>query len=62
MGDTVYSSIPQAWIKRYVDQVIEMAGKLDDGGMRDATLLRAEHAMDLVRAWQSSPIHWKREK
>ena len=44
-------SIPQEWIRDYVDKLLLFAEKLD-GKMREATLLRADHAMDLVRAFR----------
>jgi hypothetical protein len=46
--------IPQDWIKGYVDQLLEIAKKLETGPLKDATLLRAEHAMDLVKAYRES--------
>lgn len=46
--------IPQEWIKNYVDQLLAVGSKLAPGLMRDAALLRAEHAMDLVKAWRDS--------
>lgn len=45
--------IPQLWIKDYVDSLLLLAAKLHEGSMRDATMLRAEHAMDLVEAFKS---------
>lgn len=48
------TAIPLDWIKHYVDQFLEVAGRLPEGKMRDAALLRAEHAMDLVQAWKES--------
>lgn len=48
-------AIPEEWIKSYVDQLLDMAGRLgDDSPMRSAALLRAEHAMDLLTAWRES--------
>lgn len=44
--------VDQDWIKRYVDQLLELASKLPTGPMRDACLLRADHVMDLVKSWQ----------
>jgi hypothetical protein len=44
--------IPEEWIKIYVDQLLAMAEKLPYGALRDACLLRADHAMDMVRAWR----------
>jgi hypothetical protein len=46
-------SIPETWISAYVDQLLVIAGRLPDGGMRDAALLRADHVMDLVKAWRA---------
>lgn len=48
------SSIPQTWVRDYVDKLLELAARLPEGGMRQATLSRAEHAMDLVEAWRES--------
>lgn len=45
--------IPQEWIKRYVDTLLQFA-KGFDGAMRDSSLLRAQHAMDLVAAFRES--------
>ncbi len=45
-------SIPEVWIKAYIDQLLEIAGKFPEGPMRDAALLRADHAMDLVKAYR----------
>ena len=44
------TDIPEAWIKNYVDQMVVVAAKFPKGRMRDAALLRMEHAMDLVKA------------
>ena len=46
--------IPQEWINKYVDRLLYAAGKLPEGAMRDACLLRAEHAMDLVKAFRET--------
>lgn len=46
--------IPQEWIKKYIDQLLEGAGKLPPGVFQSAVLLRADHAMDLVKAWRES--------
>lgn len=48
-------AIPLEWIKNYVDALLDFAKKFDKSGdspMRAAALLRAEHAMDLVKAWK----------
>ncbi len=44
--------IPESWIKAYVDQLLEIAGKFPEGPMKDAALLRADHVMDLVKAYR----------
>lgn len=44
--------IPQQWIKNYVDRLLTIVKELEPGRMRDAVLLRAEHAMDLVQAYR----------
>lgn len=44
--------IPQEWIRKYVDQLLEYAEKFGPGSMRDSCLLRAGHAMDLVKAFR----------
>jgi len=46
------NSIPEDWIKHYVDVLIASAAKLEPSKFRDAILLRAEHAMDLVKAYR----------
>jgi len=48
--------IPQEWIKRYVDQWLELAGRMKPGKMQDAALLRADHAMELVKAFRETEI------
>jgi len=47
-------SIPEEWIKRYVDQLLKAAQGLEPGAFRDAVVLRAEHVMDLVEAFRKS--------
>jgi len=47
-------AIPEVWIQKYVDQLLEIAGRLSEGPMRDAVLLRADHAMDLVKAYRET--------
>jgi hypothetical protein len=48
-------AIPEEWIKKYVDQLLLIAGKLShDSAMQQIILLRAHHAMDLVKAWRES--------
>ena len=60
------AAIPEEWIKRYVDQWLEIARILERGPMYESALLRADHAMDLVKAWRSRhdkaqtvPADWK---
>jgi len=47
-------NIPLEWIRKYVDQIIEVAGRMPEGKLRDALLLRADNVMDLVKAWKDS--------
>lgn len=44
--------IDQEWVKQYVDALLNFAGKAGPGPMQSAALLRADHAMDLVKAWR----------
>ena len=47
--------IPQEWVKKYVDKLIDMAKQFDENSlMRTTCLMRAEHAMDLVKAFRES--------
>lgn len=48
-------AIDQQWIKEYIDQLLDLAGKLPEGPMKQATLLRVDHVMDLVEAWRKRP-------
>ena len=48
--------IPQEWIKDYVDTMLSLAQRFNDNKMRDACALRAEHAMDLVRAFRERKV------
>lgn len=46
-------SIPLTWIKHYVDALLDSAEKFDVGSpMRNACMLRADHALDLVDTWK----------
>ena len=50
------NAIPLDWIKWYTNEMIRMAGSVDEGSkMRDAALLRADHVMDMVQAWEEKP-------
>lgn len=44
--------IDPEWVKKYVDQLLECARKFNTGPMRDAMLLRADHVLDMVKAWK----------
>lgn len=46
--------IPQEWIRDYIDQLLKVAGMYPDGLMKAAVALRAEHAMDLVKAFRDA--------
>lgn len=49
------SAIPEEWIKKYVDDLLAFAAQLDERtSMRAACLLRADHVMDLVKAYRES--------
>lgn len=48
------NAIPEEWIKKYVDTLTDTAASLPVGPFRDAVAMRAEHAMDLVKAWRES--------
>ncbi len=45
-------AIPDKWMKTYVDQLLDIAEKFPRGRMRDAALLRADHIMDMVKAYR----------
>lgn len=43
------------WIKQYIDTLLEFAKKHgSDSKMGQAAMLRAEHVMDLVKAWKET--------
>lgn len=47
------NAIPEQWIKKYVDQLLQMADKLGpETTIGKAMMLRASHAMDLVKAYR----------
>lgn len=49
----VSEPIPQEWIRSYVDELLKLAKAFDDhSAMHAHALLRAEHAMDLVKAFR----------
>lgn len=45
-------AIPEKWIKEYVDRLINIAKEFNDGPMRNAAGLRADHIMEMVEAWR----------
>lgn len=46
-------AIPMTWIQRYTKTMLDMAAKFDEGSkMREATLLRVDHIMDMVKAYK----------
>lgn len=48
-----WQPIDQDWIKRYVDQLREVASKWPvSSSMHAALVMRADHVMDLVKAWR----------
>lgn len=49
------NDIPQEWIKKYVESLLRVAQKFPEASsMRQASMLRADHAMDLVKAFRES--------
>ncbi len=47
--------IPQLWIKKYVDSLIEAAKLFEEGGtMRNSILLRADSILDMVKAFRET--------
>ncbi len=49
--------IPQEWIRKYVNSLLEVAKSLAAGSaMQNALILRAEYAMDLVQAFRNQKI------
>lgn len=54
--DTVSQKhIPQEWAKEYVDKLIDMAKQFaEHSPMHVACLLRADHVMDMVKAFRES--------
>lgn len=48
-------AIPEKWIRNYIDQLLDVAKGLPENSlMREAILLRADHTMDMVKAWQEA--------
>lgn len=51
--DAAMEPIAQKWIKQYVDELLEFAKRVGpESTMGVAAMLRADHAMDLVKAWR----------
>lgn len=51
----VMDPIPQEWIRDYVDSLLRAAELWPEGSlMREAALLRADHAMDLVKSFREN--------
>ena len=49
------NDIPQEWIKKYVNSLLEVAKSMAAGSaMQNALILRAEYAMDLVQAFRNA--------
>lgn len=45
--------IPQEWLKKYIEDLLGFAGKFGpESKMGQATLLRAEHIMDMVNSFK----------
>lgn len=57
------NSIPEKWIKEYVDTLIAYAAKIGpDTAMGKAALERADHAMDLVKGYRERSKEDAREQ
>lgn len=50
MGDQ--RSIPESFIRDYVDKLLEIAAAMQPSSFRDAIVLRADNLMDLVEAYR----------
>ena len=49
----VEKAIPEEWIKNYVDSLLKAAERFGSNSpMGTAALIRADHAMDLVKAFR----------
>lgn len=47
--------IPQEWIKKYIDELLEATKHFGpDTPMGQACMLRAEHIMDMVKAYKDT--------
>lgn len=50
---SVMKPIPQEWIKEYVDSLLEAAKSFGPNSIiRQSALLRADHIMDMVKAFR----------
>jgi hypothetical protein len=48
-------AIALSWIKEYIDALIAGAARFPEGSkMHDAILIRADHAMDMVKSWKET--------
>jgi hypothetical protein len=52
MNERDRNPVDQQWVQHYCDEFLKIAARLDDGLLKNAVLLRVEHAMDLLDAWQ----------
>ena len=55
-------AIPEEFIHRYVNRLIEVAEKCSPGKIRDACLQRANNAMDLQQAWRTWNKHQDKDQ
>ncbi len=61
--DYLNCDIPQAWIHNYTHSLIKLASRLPLGSdMRASTMVRAEFAIDLVKAFRESKMVQKEGK
>lgn len=55
--------IPQEWVKKYVDNLVRIAKALpENSDLRAVVAVRAENALDLVKAFRESQERESREE
>ncbi|MGH2613258.1 MAG: hypothetical protein ACRDFB_09480 [Rhabdochlamydiaceae bacterium] len=47
------ANISIEWIENYVDTLLKVGEKMESGPFKDAVLLRATHALDMLDAWKN---------
>lgn len=55
MAASTLPPIPQEWMKGYIDELLKFANDCGPNSvMGQSALLRADNAMDIVKAWRES--------